>query len=166
MKKNSIVASIAMSVLMALILFACKPTIKDADIVNKIEAAKVGMSEMSDVNITVKDGDVTLTGAVPNEQARTSIENSVKSIEGVKSVTNNIIVAPPPPPAPPVEINSDDMITQGVNDAIKDFKGVVAEVKDGVITLTGDIKRTDLPRLMQMLNELKPKNVVNNLNIK
>lgn len=164
MKKKSIIAALVISSFMAMTVPACKPTVKDEEIVNKIESSRAGMSGLSNVNVTVKNGNVTLTGSVTSEQAKTAAENNVKTIEGVKSVTNNIsVVAPQPDPVP---INADDVITKGVNDAIKDFKNVKADIQDGVITLTGEIKRDELPRLMQMLNELRPRNIVNNLTIK
>ena len=70
-------------------------------------------------------------------------------------------------PAPaPVEITADDPLKSGVTDAIKDHPGVTADVNDGVITLTGQINKTDLSRLMQKLNALKPKRIENKLTIK
>ena len=166
MKKKSFIAVAAVTVMLAFAMPSCKPTVKDVDLVNKIESAKAGMSNMSNVNATVSEGVVTLSGTVPDAQTKSAAENNVKAIEGVKSVVNNIeVVAPPPPPAP-VEINADDIITKGINDAVKNFNKVKAEVKEGVITLSGEIKRDELPKLMQMMNELKPKNIVNNLTIK
>lgn len=164
MKKKSLIAITVITTMLGFSLPSCKPTVKDADIVNKIETSKAGMPDMNDVTITVKDGVATLTGTVPSEQAKSAAENNVKSVEGVKSVVNNLTVVTPPPP--PQEFPADDVIKQGVNTAIKDFKNVTAEVKEGVITLTGEIKRDELPKLMQMLHDLKPKNVVNNLTIK
>jgi len=84
----------------------------------------------------------------------------------VKSVVNNATVTPPPPPPPPVEIAADDPLTKSVNDAVKDYPGVNASVKDGVVTLTGEIKRSSLQKLMQSLNSLKPKKIDNKLIIK
>jgi hypothetical protein len=86
-------------------------------------------------------------------------------MKGVKSVVNNTTVAPPPAPAP-VTIAADDALVKGVADATKDFKDVKATVNDGVITLTGEIKRSDLKTLMQSLNTLKPKKIDNKLVIK
>ena len=52
------------------------------------------------------------------------------------------------------------------DDAIKDNSGVKADVKDGVVTLTGEIKKTDLPKLMQKISALKPKKIENKLTVK
>ena len=44
--------------------------------------------------------------------------------------------------------------------------GVKADVVNGEITLTGEIKRSDLPALMKALNSLQPKKINNQLTIK
>jgi hypothetical protein len=65
----------------------------------------------------------------------------------------------------PVEIAADDELTKNTKDAVKDFPGVTAEVKDGEITLTGNITRDRLQKLMMALNALHPKKINNNLTI-
>ncbi len=51
-------------------------------------------------------------------------------------------------------------------DATKDHPTVKASVNNGVITLTGEIKRDQLAKLMMTLNTLKPKKIENHLTIK
>lgn len=165
MKKRSFIVIAAITVLMSYAIPSCKPTVKDAEIVNNIESAKAGLSNMNNVNVTVQNGVVTLTGTVPSDQDKAAAENNIKTIEGVKSVVNDISVVAPPPP-PPAQVFDNNMITTGVNTVLKDFKTVKAEVVDGVVTLTGEIKRDQLPKLMQMLHDLKPKNIVNNITVK
>ncbi|MFT4023580.1 MAG: hypothetical protein QM664_07335 [Flavihumibacter sp.] len=66
-------------------------------------------------------------------------------------------------------INPDDTLQKSAADiiaAIPAAKSVTAAVKDGVVTLTGTIKKADLPGLIQKLNEIKPKKVENKLVIK
>lgn len=63
----------------------------------------------------------------------------------------------------PVEIATDESLTNGVRDATKDFPGVNAVVSNGEVTLTGTIKRDRLPKLMQSIHALQPKKVNNNL---
>jgi hypothetical protein len=48
----------------------------------------------------------------------------------------------------------------------KHYPGVSATIQDGVVTLTGEIKRADLQKLMKSLNTLKPKKIENKLTIK
>lgn len=136
--------------------------VKDTDIQKSITANPA----LSGITATVKDGAVTLSGQVADDAAKAAAETAVKAIKGVKSVQNDLTLPPPPPAPAPVEIAADDPISKGVTDAIKDFPGVKAEVKDGVITLTGEIKRTSLKTLMMALNTLKPKKIENKLTIK
>lgn len=65
----------------------------------------------------------------------------------------------------PVVIAQDDELTRNTKDAVKDFPEVHAEVKDGEITLTGNVSRERLQKLMMSLNALHPKKVNNNLTI-
>jgi hypothetical protein len=65
-----------------------------------------------------------------------------------------------------VIISADDSLKNMITDATKDFPGVTATVDQGVITLTGNITRDKLPKLMMSVNALHPKKVNNNLTIK
>jgi hypothetical protein len=64
-----------------------------------------------------------------------------------------------------VVISADDSLKRMLPDATKDFPGVTASVDQGVITLTGNINRDRLPKLMMALNALHPKKINNNLTI-
>lgn len=66
----------------------------------------------------------------------------------------------------PVIINPDDQLRTSVNAVLKDFSTVQADIKDGVITLRGNIERTNLPTLMSRIQETRPKKVENQLIIK
>lgn len=142
----------------------CAP--KDADVKTSIEKTLKDNPSTAGVMVMVTDGVATLSGEVADAAAQASLEASVKGIKGVKSVTNNTTVTPPPSPVAPVEIATADVLTQSVKDAVKDFAGVTANVADGVVTLTGEIKKDQLPKLMMALNSLKPKKIENKLTIK
>ena len=146
------------------ILMSCG--VKDADLQATIDQKIQTTPEMTGVSASVKDGVVTLSGECKDDACKVLTENTVKGMKGVKSVINNTTVAPPPPAPAPVTIAADDALVKGVADATKDFKDVKASVNDGVITLTGEIKRSDLKTLMQSLNTLKPKKIDNQLVIK
>jgi osmotically-inducible protein OsmY len=66
----------------------------------------------------------------------------------------------------PVEISSDATLRTSVDNVIKAYDGVQADVKDGVVTLRGNIKQDDLQTLIMKVQELKPKKVENQLVIK
>lgn len=133
-------------------LFSCKPKITDQDIESKIQTN----SALSHLSAAVKDGVVTLTGECRDDMERSSCEAAVKSIAGVKQVVNNLTIAPPPAP---VVITADDPLTKGVTDALKDFPGVMATVKDGVITVTGETTAADWKKIKMALDGLRPKKV-------
>lgn len=142
----------------ALTLTACGP--KDADI--KV-AADQAVSGISGATVDVAKGVATLSGQVADDAAKASAETAVKAVKGVKSVVNNITVAPPPPP--PV-ISADDSLKTNVTAALKDYPTLTADVKDGVVTLTGEIQRSALPKVMQALNALHPKKIENKATVK
>jgi hyperosmotically inducible protein len=151
-------------VLISSVIPACKSKTSDTEIKTSTETALRGNPDLSAVRVEINDGVATLSGEVKDEATRLSAESAVATVKGVKSVTNNISVAPAP--QAPVEVTADDPLRTSVNDAIKDHPGVTASINDGVITLTGEIKKADLPTLMQKLNALKPKKIENQLTIK
>ena len=169
MRKSILRFTFLLSAVAIVVLSACKGGVKDADL-EKAVSDKIAAvsSDATGLAATVKDGVVTLSGAFKDDASKTAFETTVKAIPGVKSVVDNSTVAPPPAPvvAAPVVINGDDALKTGVTDATKDFPGVKAEVKDSVITLTGDIKRASLQKLMMGLHTLKAKKIENKLTIK
>lgn len=65
-----------------------------------------------------------------------------------------------------VMISPNDSLTNMAKDAVKDYPGVTANVSNGEVTLTGDITRAKLPKLMMAVQAMHPKKVNNNLTIK
>lgn len=117
----------------------------------------------SDLTVEFKDGVATLNGTVEDPDVKTSAENVAKVVKGVKSVVNNIQVK-----EPVVVINPDETLQSTITAALAlgGFKDVQVAIKEGEVTLSGDIKRNDLQKVMQIANEAKPKKVINQLNIK
>lgn len=145
---------------LALGFTSCKSKPKDEDIRKDVQAALSSNAALSGLSVDVREGVVTVSGQVTDESARSAVDAQLTEIKGVKQVVNNTTVAAPPPvPANIPEITTDDVLTTAVRDAIKDHPTVKAEVKEGVIILTGEIKRTDLPTLMQKLQATKPKSI-------
>ncbi len=137
---------------------SCKKKPTDAELKAKVETSVANPAVMVDVTKAA----VTLTGTVADEAAKTAAESSAKTVEGVESVTNSLMVAPPPPP---VMIADDSVLSASVSEAVKAYKGVSASVSDGVVTLSGSIKKADLTSLMQAIQGMNPKKVVNNLTV-
>ncbi len=154
----------AVAIVTSLGFMSCKP--KDADIKAAIETKLSAKPDMANAMVTVDDGVATIAGECKDATCKADCEAMTKEVKGVKSVVNNLTVAaPPPPPAAPVTTTADGALSQSVADATKDFAGVTATVNDGVVTLTGSIKKSDLAKLMQSLNSLKPKKIENKLTV-
>ena len=142
---------------------SCKPS--DSAIA---EAVKSKVSSVTQgLNVDVKEGVVTLTGQVADDATKAAVESALQGIKGVKTVVNNTTLPPPPPPPPPVQINPDDVLRSTIQSAFdtKGFKGITAAVSNGEVTLTGDVKKADLQKVMQVANESKPKKVINQMKV-
>lgn len=148
-------ATFAIAFAIAVAFTSCKA--KDSDIQMSVQS-----KETTSVSVTVNDGVATLNGEVADEAAKMKAEEIAKGEKGVKSVVNNLTIAMPPVMAP-VAVAPDDPLMMSVRDAVKDHPTVTAAVADGVVTLTGTIKKADLPKLMMNLNSLRPKKIDNNL---
>lgn len=149
---------------LALFMSACGKS--DADL-TKAATDKLAADKVMGVTVAVKDGVATLTGEVADAAVKTKAEASVKTVEGIKSVSNNCTVkpAPTPPPASP-----DKMIEGTVNEAIKKLgiTGITVTVTDGEVILTGDVAKDNLAKVMQAAMEAKgnAKKVTNKLVVK
>ncbi|MEO6407114.1 MAG: BON domain-containing protein [Ferruginibacter sp.] len=163
MKITKIISS--MLIMTALFFSGCKP--KDADIKASVEEKlKTNMEMPTPAMVNVNDGVVTLSGECKDEACKAKCAELANSAKGVKSVVNNLVIAQAPVVTAPVVVTTDDALTTGVKDAVKDFPTVTAVVNDGIVTLTGEIKRDRLQNLIQSLNTLKPKKIENQLTIK
>lgn len=144
-----------------LMFAACKPS--DASIAEAVKGKVTALSPA--ITSEVKDGVVTLAGQVPDDATKAAAETALQGVKGVKSVVNNITVPPPPPP--PVQINPDDVLRKGIDSvfAAKGIRGVSAAVTNGEVVLSGSVKKSDLQKVMQAANELKPKKVLNQMTV-
>jgi osmotically-inducible protein OsmY len=116
-------------------------------------------------------GVVTLGGHVAADADKSQAESIAKSFAGTQVVANQIAVLPKGVESQAKEINSD--LDSGIESnldaaliAAKLHKSVSFSVKNGVVTLTGDVnsetKRarvqgvaTDVPNVQQVVNELQ-----------
>lgn len=139
-------------------LTSCKNEPKDSDLVTK---AKSVIPE--GVTIDVKKGVATLSGEYNDNDAKQSTENAVKAIPGIKSVEDNATVKSE---SGDVVVSVDSVLKSKVNDILKGYTGVTADINDGVVTLNGELNRSELPRLMQAINTLQPKKIEQKLLLK
>ena len=164
MRKNSFSGKVLIVFIILFSMYACGP--KDSSIQAAVETALRNNSAVSGISANVQDGVVTLSGECKDEDSKSAVEAEAAKVKGVKKVINNCTITPAPMQPAPVTISPDDTLIKNVNDAIKDYPGVKASVNDGVVTLTGNIKRSELQKLMMSLQSLHPKKINNQLTIK
>lgn len=140
---------------------SCKK-VNDAEVQKAAQEVLMADPALAGVAVTVQEQVATLTGIVEDDAAKAAAESAVAAVVNVKSVVNNIEVVPPAPDYSEL----DAAINAALADAMKDHATVTANVENGVINLTGEIRERDLPTLMQKLNALNPVQIVNNLTVK
>lgn len=161
MKLSHLLMGLALVVSTA--FYSCKPS--DSQIQTTAKEALKAKPELAGITVIVDKGVATLSGEIADESVKNTAETTVKTVKGVKSVDDNITVKAPEV-APSTTVVMDSKLMESIKDAVKDFPGVSASVSDGVITLTGTIKKSKLPILMQALNALSPKSITNQLTVK
>ena len=153
-RARGLVSAVTLS--FALALAACAP--KDADIK---AAADTAIGGVPGVSVAVTNGVATISGEFADEATRTSTTAKVAAVKGVKSVADSSTIAPPP-----VVISPDDALRTSVTAALAAFPMLTATIADGVITLNGEIKKSELPMAMQALSALNPKRIDNKATVK
>src|ERR1700682_1406778 len=118
-------------------------------------------------------GVVTLTGDVPNDAEKARAESIAKSLAGTQVVSNQIAIRPEGAESDAKKIDSDlDKAIEKNLDAVlvqhKLNKDVSYDVKNGVVTLKGDVvsasRRTQVEKLATTVPNVKQ--VVNELQVK
>jgi hyperosmotically inducible protein len=118
-------------------------------------------------------GVVTLGGHVPSDSDRAQAESIAKSIAGGQVVSNQIGVIPPAAESEAKTVNSDldKGIEKNLDAALiqrRLHKGVKYDVKNGVVTLTGEVNSqarraqvekvaSAVPNVQQVVNEIQVK---------
>src|ERR1700719_1265024 len=84
--------------LFLLLSFACNKPSDDAVATNiKAKLYSEPLLKSASVDVTAKDGIVTLSGQVPDDAARIAAQHMDITTPGVKSVVDQATMAPPPP---------------------------------------------------------------------
>jgi hyperosmotically inducible periplasmic protein len=147
-------------------LFSCQPS--DSTIQQGVNEKLAGTPG---VTAEVKSGVVSLNGEVTDDAAKTTAEESVKSVAGVKSVSNNIMVQAPvttPAPPPAATLSPDDMLKNSLDSAYKSdgYSEVTVAVMNGEVTLEGNAKKADVKKIVMIAQDAKGTKVNNKLTVK
>jgi osmotically-inducible protein OsmY len=164
-----------LSLLIVGALAGCSGIRKSPDVSDSIRKSldQAGLHDVS-VSQDRDKGVVTLGGHVPSDGDKSQAESIAKSITGGQVVSNQIGVIPPAAESEAKTVNSDldkgiennldaALIQQSLN------KGVKYDVKNGVVTLTGEVNSqarraqvekvaSTVPNVQQVVNELQVKN--------
>ena len=166
MKTLWIIIRFGLSALLVLgLLNGCNRGPSDEALTQSVQAKIKADSQLATAPISVSttSGVVSLTGEVTSAANKSHAEELAKSVEGVKSVTNNITVKPPVP----VIAQDDPLKTQVMANLLKyGISGITVSVANGEVTLTGNIARAKLQDALKAANEAHPKKVNNKLTIK
>jgi hyperosmotically inducible periplasmic protein len=168
--------SVAMVALLAVgMLAGCSQTAtKSPDVSDSIRKS-LDQAGFKDVTVSQDrdKGIVTLGGQVASENDKSQAESLAKSLAGAQVVANQIVVMPPGGESEAKAVNSDldKAIEKNLDAALiqnKLQKGVKYDVKNGVVTLTGEVNSQSKRALAEQIASAVPnvKQVVNDLQIK
>jgi hyperosmotically inducible periplasmic protein len=161
--------------LVVVTLVGCSTSTKSPDVSDSIRKS-LDQAGLKDVTVSQDrdKGVVTLGGHVAAEADKAQAESLAKSIAAGQVVANQITVTPPGGESEAKAVNSD--LDTGIENNLdaalitnKLHKVVKFNVKDGVVTLTGEVNsRTEraraeqvasaVPNVKQVVNELEVKN--------
>lgn len=141
---------------LGLVFTSCGPD----DVTLQSRARSALLVNYSTVSSNVRNGIVTLSGVVESEQQKSDAEAAVKSIDGVKSVVNEITVQAPAPVQSP-----DELLKASISVALSGAgcQNVTVDVKDSVVTLSGKQSKQDQDKILKVLEGIKTTKVVNDM---
>ena len=111
------------------------------------------------VTVTVDRGVAKITGEFDTEEMHNSVLKDAKKVKNVKSVLDDAITRAVPTPT---QANN---FEEKIDAILVLYPMVKATINDGAVTLTGELERSELPGLMQKINETQPKKVENSIKI-
>ena len=153
-------------------LAGCSGTRKSPDVSDSIRKSldQAGLQDVS-VSQDRDKGVVTLGGHVPSDGDKSQTESIAKSIAAGQVVSNQIALIPPAAESEAKTVNSD--LDKGIEKNLDAAliqnrlnKGVKYDVKNGVVTLTGEVNSQSrrvqvekvasaVPNVQQVVNELQ-----------
>ena len=156
MKKSIAMAALALAVSFGAV--SCKKKVSDADLQTK---ATTVVTSNPNASVEVKEGVAHLSGTFATQADKDAMIASLKAIPGVKEVMDMATVAPA------VEVNAvDPAVLTKVQDAVKDFPSVKAEVVNGELTLTGNVSPQQARKIKESVDALKIGKYTNSLVVK
>lgn len=144
--------AVVFTVFSACVFYSCGPT--DLELQSKVKGEMLVNYPL--VNSSVRSAIVSLSGTVETDEDKAGAEELAKSIEGIKSVVNEINVVPPPAPDPDV------LLKEAIQKLYKNEKitGINSvTVKDSMVTLVGSVNKADLKKITEITKAIGAKKV-------
>lgn len=132
---------------------SCNTKVDDQKIRDDVSKQLLENNGYAGVTSNVQDGVVTLEGVCEGENCVANIENTIKEIDGVTKVENNIRK----------DSTTDMTMRTSVQSILTNYPGVEADVAGREIVLRGSVDRENLQSLMSDLATLQPKKIDNQL---
>jgi hyperosmotically inducible protein len=137
------------AIAIALFIGACGKS--DADLKSAVDA-KLAADKVTGVTVAVTGGVATLTGEVADAAMKSKAESSAKSVEGIKSVTNNLTLKPLPVATPAAP---DQALTGKIDQDLKKAgcTGASVSVVGGKVTVTGEVPGAKYAECIQVIQQ-------------
>ncbi|HLA96225.1 MAG TPA: BON domain-containing protein [Pyrinomonadaceae bacterium] len=121
----------------------------DADLAKAVND-KLAADKVVGVTAAVTGGVATLTGEVADITVKTKAEAAAKTVEGIKSVTNNVTTKPIPVATPAAP---DPALTGKITENLKKAgcTGANVTVVNGVVTVLGEVSAAKYQECVQVI---------------
>ena len=133
----------------AAVLFVAACGKSDANLTKEVND-KLAAAGVTGVTATVNNGVATLTGEVADVTVKAKAALTARSVEGVKSVTDNTTVKPLPVATPAA---ADPALTGKISEDLKKAgcTGASATVVNGKVTVTGTVPSAKYAECIQVI---------------
>jgi osmotically-inducible protein OsmY len=146
MKKQSLAVTVVLLVLLSMTALAATTGRYDQQIQQAVSQKMHGAKQLQNVNSSVEDGIVTLTGTVGVYQDKLDAAKKIKKLANVAGVRNDIAVTGANVPDDQLQQKlAKKLAYDRVGYSDNTFNYLAINIKDGVVTLTGDAVY-DVPR--------------------
>lgn len=152
---------VCLGILLASFMFySCNPS----DLELESAAKEVLLENAPTSSVSVNRGIATLTGTVETEDVRTSIEEKVKTIDGIKSVVNQLEVVA----TAPILSKVDQDLLNALEGVLKasNYTNVKATVLNQEVTFDGTVPTAaDVKKISAISNQIKVAKLTNNVTV-
>lgn len=152
---------VCLGILLASFMFySCGPD----DLKLELTAKEVLLENAPTTSVSVNRAIATLSGTVETEEIKTSVEEKIKAIEGIKSVVNQLEVVP----SAPILSKVDQDLLNAIEGVLKasNYANVKATVLNQEVTFDGTVPTDkDVKKISAIANQIKVAKLTNNVTV-